>query len=44
MLRGEFPRVRVQPGVVDGNEWRWYVYRDGKWINPDHADARPSAN
>ena len=33
LLRPEFPQVRVVPGVVDGADWRWYVYRDGRWIN-----------
>ena len=38
-LRTEFPTVRVVPGVVDGNEWRWYVYRDGRWVNSEREAA-----
>jgi hypothetical protein len=34
-LRNEFPEVRVVPGVVDGTDWRWYVYRDGRWVNSE---------
>ena len=39
-LRQEYPRVRVVPGVVDGAEWRWYVYREGSWVNPEREMAQ----
>ncbi|HEY7023570.1 MAG TPA: hypothetical protein VH371_01275 [Candidatus Limnocylindrales bacterium] len=32
-LREFYSRVRVVRGVTDIVE-RWYVYRDGRWINP----------
>ena len=32
LLRAEYGRARVVPGVTDIVE-RWYVYRDGRWIN-----------
>lgn len=32
MLREYFKRARVVRGVTDIVE-RWYVYRDGRWIN-----------
>lgn len=31
-LREQYPRARVVRGVTDIVE-RWYVYRDGRWIN-----------
>jgi hypothetical protein len=31
-LRGKYARARVVRGVTDIVE-RWYVYRDGRWIN-----------
>lgn len=34
-LRATYPDVRVVTGVVDGTEQRWYVYRDGRWTNPE---------
>ena len=34
-LREQYPRVRVVLGVLDGTERRWYVYRDGRWTNPE---------
>jgi len=32
LLRERYPRVRVVTGVTDIVD-RWYVYRDGHWIN-----------
>jgi hypothetical protein len=32
LLRAEYHRARVVPGVTDIVE-RWYVYRDGRWVN-----------
>lgn len=32
LLRERYPRARVVPGVTDITE-RWYVYRDGRWVN-----------
>jgi len=32
LLRSRYPRARVVSGVTDIVE-RWYVYRDGRWIN-----------
>lgn len=32
LLRRNYARARVVPGVTDIVE-RWYVYRDGRWIN-----------
>jgi hypothetical protein len=32
LLRAEYRRARVVRGVTDIVE-RWYVYRDGRWIN-----------
>ena len=43
-LRADFPRVRVVPGLVDVNEWRWYVYRDGSWVNSEKDHASSAAN
>jgi hypothetical protein len=44
LLRDEFPRVRVVPGVVDGSDWRWYVYRDGRWVNPEGKSLHSADN
>ena len=44
LLRPEFPSVRVVPGVVDGTDWRWYVYRDGRWVNQEDQPARLTSN
>ena len=43
-LRNEFPQVRVVPGVLDGTDWRWYVYRDGRWVNSEAEAARRTDN
>ena len=32
LLREKYARARVVSGVTDIVE-RWYVYRDGRWIN-----------
>jgi hypothetical protein len=32
LLRQKYSRARVVSGVTDIVE-RWYVYRDGRWIN-----------
>jgi hypothetical protein len=32
LLRSEYPRTVVARGVIDVVE-RWYVYREGHWIN-----------
>jgi hypothetical protein len=32
LLREEYQRARVVSGVTDIMQ-RWYVYRDGRWIN-----------
>jgi hypothetical protein len=32
LLRAEYDRARVVRGVTDIVE-RWYVYRDGRWVN-----------
>ena len=32
LLRAQYSRARVVRGVTDIME-RWYVYRDGRWIN-----------
>jgi hypothetical protein len=32
LLREQYSRARVVTGVTDIVE-RWYVYRDGRWIN-----------
>lgn len=32
LLRATYSRARVVTGVTDIVE-RWYVYRDGRWIN-----------
>lgn len=32
LLRTSYASARVVPGVTDIVE-RWYVYRDGRWIN-----------
>lgn len=32
LLREQYHRARVVRGVTDITE-RWYVYRDGRWIN-----------
>jgi hypothetical protein len=32
LLRPQYSRARVVPGVTDIVE-RWYVYRDGRWVN-----------
>lgn len=31
-LREHYQRARVVPGVRDITD-RWYVYRDGRWVN-----------
>lgn len=34
-LRQSYPNARVSPGVVDViGRPRWYVYRDGRWVDP----------
>ena len=32
LLRSDYRRARVVRGVTDIVE-RWYVYRDGRWVN-----------
>jgi hypothetical protein len=32
LLRKRYPRARVVTGVTDILD-RWYVYRDGHWVN-----------
>jgi hypothetical protein len=35
-LRSSYPSVRVIEGISsESRSERWYVYRDGRWINPD---------
>jgi hypothetical protein len=31
-LRAHYPSARVVTGVTDIHQ-RWYVYRDGRWVN-----------
>lgn len=39
-LRQRYPDVRVVEGITDGAGFpRWYVYRDGHWVNPDRRGA-----
>ncbi len=38
-LREPYPEARVVPGITDSdNSERWYVYRDGYWVD---AGKRP---
>jgi hypothetical protein len=40
-LRAAYPLVNAVLGVSDGMEPDpWYVYRDGRWVNPDRDRAR----
>jgi len=40
-LRSTYPSTRVVEGVSsDATSERWYVYRDGRWINPDARTRR----
>jgi hypothetical protein len=40
-LRQSYPRARVVEGISsDATSERWYVYRDGRWINPDSRNRR----
>lgn len=40
-LRQSYPRTRVIEGISsDSTSERWYVYRDGRWINPDSRNRR----
>jgi hypothetical protein len=36
VLRSEYPRASVVRGIEDKGSERWYAYRDGRWIDPDH--------
>ena len=37
-LRPTYPSVRVIEGIPgETRSERWYVYRDGRWINPDRS-------
>lgn len=40
-LRAAYPHVSAVLGVSDGMEPDpWYVYRDGRWVNPDTDRSR----
>ena len=32
-LRRRYPRARVYEGIRDAFQQRWYVYREGRWVN-----------
>lgn len=40
-LRQSYPRARVIEGISsDSTSERWYVYRDGRWINSEPRNRR----
>jgi hypothetical protein len=40
-LRHSYPSARVIQGISsDSASERWYVYRDGRWINPEARNRR----
>ena len=36
-LRRRYPRVRVYEGIRDPYQQRWYVYREGRWVNDSES-------
>jgi hypothetical protein len=39
-LRSAYRAVNVSVAINDGHEQRWYVYRDGRWVNALTGMAR----
>ncbi len=36
-LRSQYPSATVFGGIEEGGSERWYVYREGRWINSSSA-------
>ena len=32
-LHAKYPRATVHPGLMEGEDRRWYVYREGHWVD-----------
>jgi len=37
MLRAQFPNATVFGGIEEAGSERWYVYREGRWIDSSSA-------
>ena len=44
-LRQSYPNARVIQGIpINSTLERWYVYRDGRWVNPEGRTLRSPTN